>query len=292
MQGNVIARAARWERGGGLRPWRDGTSQLAFTLIELLVVVAIIAILASLLLPALSRAKLKARTINCTSNQKQIGAAFLMKLNDRNDMFPFACWRSGDWEWQASYDDVLNKELGGNASQIDLDHGITPIEYTPRLLKCPNDVRIEVPLWAQGWAQRRTYSMNVASPQWNPTLPGTPLPPPLFGVGVRYVRNDASRPNYDEPGYKSSLIKDPVGTILLAENAKSNNIIGNEWFSTTYSPKEQEEDDIGKSAARLHSRRFNYLFHDGHVALFRPESTVGRGTVTGPLGMWTMRLDD
>ena len=269
------------------------SGRLAFTLIELLVVIAIIAILAAMLLPALTMAKLKARTINCTSNQRQIGTAFAMKLNDRNDMYPFACWRSGDWEWQAAYDDVLNKELGGSANQTDLDHGITPLEYCPQVLKCPNDVRLEVPVWVQGWGQRRTYSMIVASPQWNPTDPGAPLPIPNYGVGVRYVRNDnASRPNYDEAGYKTSAVKDPAATLLLAENAKSNNIIGNEWFSTTYSPQEQTEDDIGRAAARLHNKRFNYLFHDGHVQLLKPESTFGSGTMSSPRGMWTLTRGD
>jgi prepilin-type N-terminal cleavage/methylation domain-containing protein/prepilin-type processing-associated H-X9-DG protein len=74
----------------------------SFSLIELLVVVAIIGILASLLMPSLSKAREKARISVCTSNQKQISTATALYMDDSEGYFPTAAGASG-----LSWDDLL-----------------------------------------------------------------------------------------------------------------------------------------------------------------------------------------
>ena len=260
----------------------------AFTLIELLVVIAIIAILAALLLPALASAKRKAQAAMCMSNMKQLGLGFIMYEGDNSDLIPYASFWTLTTNLRWSYDKLLAGTgcLGINLTSSEMDAGAFPVNKYCKVLVCPMD---QIPR-SQNTVVPRTYAMPRANSQMYGQAGKT-----QYGVGIGYLnQQDPPIPNK----IKTSVVRDPTGTILLLENPAIDNYAGGNPYSfvddaTVFFVATNYPTSFHGGCTDANGNgggTFNWLFVDGHVQGLKVSTTLqgSAPTQNSLAGMWTV----
>jgi len=224
----------------------------ALTLIELLVVIAVVAIISSLLLPTLARAKAKGHTIICANNAKQLQMAWMLYALDNDDQLAYNLGsteilqlrkRGIQVNWANS---LLNWELDPDNTNVLLNTEAALgnlVGHHERIFRCPSDRVVSAIQKQAGWFHRsRTYSMNA-----------------MVGDAGEFTTNGT---NINNPSYRQFLKLSEFRSIhqifvFIEEHPDS---INDGYFVNK--GKQREWTDL---PASFHNGGANLSFVDGHV---------------------------
>jgi prepilin-type N-terminal cleavage/methylation domain-containing protein/prepilin-type processing-associated H-X9-DG protein len=250
---------------------------LGFTLIELLVVIAIIAILAGMLLPALSKAKERAKASNCLSNARQIGIASKMYLEDNRSVFVPLWWSRG-CNPPPPYAINAADFVVQNGDAIFWPDMFRLSRYAParRIFDCPS----------------MTYLAGKASG-------GAASTNNFLGIGMNYPELGVLGPSGSTlSSVRETVVKKPSATIIFGDAAgilnpaerNPDNWIEDKdftlWMGTgnVYFRSPSDAGGYAAGDSRVvprHNKRANVTFVDGHGASVRNSSLGWQNPNTG-----------
>jgi prepilin-type processing-associated H-X9-DG protein len=256
------------------------------------VVIAIIAILAAMLLPALGTARGTARQAGCANQFKQLGLAMAQYCDDNREYYTPAEMANNAISW----DDLLNgydgrslasNLVGASTGGLDIRNAAQNIKGNSIYL-CPSETKSWAP---PNWGITRSYTISrggrgggrypgghdtdgvVWSDDWGGVNAWTG-----YGISNTYALS-----------YPMSRVPTPARTLCLLEMRKRWNCMGDGGggLSSADNPYDQTG-GAGEYNDPLHNQKWNYLLCDGHVELLNPNATVGvGGTYNGtPFGLW------